>query len=117
MALPVELCSNSLSRCAWRAADDRDGPHRHANGKQTRDDSVNRRIQLFIRWFRTIECPISFLAHAQAEEVRLGYNKIQILVVNLCNILLGIRLRNLPGKVFKERSGNGGKEVDVGWCV
>lgn len=55
--------------------------HGHNNTEQAADYAVNDMIQLIVFRLGAIQCPVRvFLLHAEAEQVGLGDDEIQILV-------------------------------------
>lgn len=53
------------------------------------------------------------LLHAEAEEVRLRDNEVEVLVVELRDVLGRARVRRLCREIFEEHPGYRGEEVDV----
>lgn len=57
------------------------------------------------------------LLHAEAEEIRLGDDKVDVLIVHLCDLFRGSRSSRLRGKVFQQRPRYRREEVEVGRAV
>ena len=57
------------------------------------------------------------LLHAETEEVWLGDDKVEVLVVKLRDVLGCARVRRLRREFFEEDPGYRGEEVDVCWRV
>ena len=85
----------------------RNHPQRHNNTEEPTDDAIYHAVQLLIFCLCAVQGPVCvFLLHAQAEEVRLGDDEVEVLVVNLRNQLRRARNRCLSSKVFQQRSRN-----------
>lgn len=55
--------------------------------------------------------------HVQVEQVWLGNDKVQVLVVDLCQVLCGVRLHYLGAEIFEKWSRYAGEEVQVRGAV
>lgn len=72
-------------------------------------------VQLFVFCFCAVQRPVGvLLLHPEAEEIWLGDNEVQVLVIDLGYVLCRACRGRLGSEIFEQGSGYRGEEVDVG---
>lgn len=91
--------------------------HCDAHAEQAADHLIDNSIQILVAGLPTVNLVVRIIPQAQAEEIGLCDNEVEVLIEDLRNMLRRAGGGYLRGKVLEKRPGNGGEEVHIGWGV
>lgn len=112
----IELCADVLCRAALRTADDGHDAHGDDDGEEAGDDAVHDDVEVLVGGEAAVEGVVGAL-HVEVEQVGLGDDEVEVLVVDLGEVLCGGRGNGLGAKVLEQGPGDAGEEIDVGGAV
>ena len=88
--------------------------HGDGDAEEADDDPVDELVELVVLRLRAVERPVRPLPETQVEEVRLGDDEVEVLVVELRDVLRRAGRRRLRRKILQQWSRDRVQEIDVG---